>query len=108
MTVNKGRAASLPPFKTFTTRVFARRSSCGGCFWLSHAQKFLERVLQDLGEVHARFLLFHTGLSFMQVMQTQKRERELMKRMEFVPHTLENNNGLPAYGTTNESSEDEE
>ena len=39
----------------------------------------------------------HSGLSFMQVMQTQKRERELMKRMEFVPHTLENNNGEPAY-----------
>ena len=50
----------------------------------------------------------HSGLSFMQVMQTQKRERELMKRMDFTPHTLEDNNGLPAYGTTNESSEDGE
>ena len=48
----------------------------------------------------------HSGLSFMQVMQTQKRERELMKRMEFVPHTLENNNGEAAY-TTDESSEEE-
>ena len=44
----------------------------------------------------------------MQVMQTQKRERELMKRMDFTPHTLEDNNGLPAYGTTTESSEDGE
>lgn len=51
----------------------------------------------------------HSGLSFPQVMQTQKREIELMKRMGFVPHTLENNNGEPAYGLgTNVSSEDGE
>ena len=37
----------------------------------------------------------HSGLSFAQVMQTQKRERELMERMGFVPHTMENNNGEP-------------
>lgn len=50
----------------------------------------------------------HSGLSFAQVMQTQKRERELMDRMGFVPHTLENNNGEPAYAPgTNVSSEDE-
>lgn len=45
----------------------------------------------------------HSGLSFMQVMQTQKRERELMERMGFTPHTLEDNNGKPAY-----TEEDEE
>ena len=44
----------------------------------------------------------HSGLSFMQVMQTQKRERELMERMGFTPHTLEDNNGKPAYGEENE------
>lgn len=49
----------------------------------------------------------HSGLSFAQVMQTQKRERELMARMGFVPHTLENNNGEPVYGTTNVSTEEE-
>ena len=48
----------------------------------------------------------HSGLSFMQVMQTQKRERELMKRMEFVPHTLENNNGEPTYNTDESSKEE--
>lgn len=50
----------------------------------------------------------HSGLSFPQVMQTIKRERELMDRMGFVPHTLENNNGEPAYAGTNVSSEDGE
>lgn len=49
----------------------------------------------------------HSGLSFMQVMQTQKRERELMKRMEFTPHTLEDNNGVPIYNTTSESRDEE-
>ena len=44
----------------------------------------------------------HSGLSFMQVMQTQKRERELMERMGFTHHTLEDNNGKPAYGEENE------
>ena len=33
----------------------------------------------------------------------QKRERELMERMGFTPHTLEDNNGKPAY-----TEEDEE
>ena len=49
----------------------------------------------------------HSGLSFMQVMQTQKRERELMARMNFTPRTLEDNNGNPAYGATPESSDEE-
>lgn len=48
----------------------------------------------------------HSGLSFLQVMQTQKRERELMERMNFVPHTLENNNGQPAYGDLAEENEE--
>lgn len=39
----------------------------------------------------------HSGLSFAQVMQTLKRERELMAKTDFVPHVLENNNGEPAY-----------
>ena len=47
------------------------------------------------------------GLSFAQVMQTQKRERELMDRMGFTPHTLEDNNGKPAY-PSGEKEEDEE
>lgn len=51
----------------------------------------------------------HSGLSFAQVMQTMKRERELMERMGFVPHTMEDNNGNPVYGGTYGSSgEDEE
>ena len=49
----------------------------------------------------------HSGLSFMQVMQTQKRERELMRRMEFTPHTLEDSNGIPAYGETPEGDEEQ-
>lgn len=40
----------------------------------------------------------HTGLSFAQVQQTLKHERELMERMGFVPHTMEDNNGKPVYG----------
>lgn len=48
----------------------------------------------------------HSGLSFAQVMQTQKRERELMKRMDFTPHTFEDNNGYPVE-TTSVSSEEE-
>lgn len=48
----------------------------------------------------------HSGLSFMQVMQTQKRERELMKKMEFTPHTLEDNNGKPAYLDDSEEGDD--
>lgn len=43
----------------------------------------------------------HCGLSFAQVMQTQKRERELMERMGFVPHTMENNNGEPIVAEEN-------
>lgn len=39
----------------------------------------------------------HSGLSFAQVMQTLKRERELMAKTDFVPHVLEDNNGKPAY-----------
>lgn len=39
----------------------------------------------------------HSGLSFAQVMQTLKRERELMAKTDFVPHVFENNNGEPAY-----------
>ena len=49
----------------------------------------------------------HSGMSFLQVMQTQKRERELMARMDFVPHTLENNNGEPAYNVGAEEEENE-
>ena len=49
----------------------------------------------------------HSGMSFLQVMQTQKRERELMARMDFVPHTLENNNGEPAYNFGAEEEENE-
>ena len=41
------------------------------------------------------------GLSFAQVMQTQKRERELMERMGFTPHVDEDNNGKPAYSSGN-------
>ena len=48
------------------------------------------------------------GLSFAQVMQTQKRERELMDRMGFTPHTLEDNNGLPAYSSSGNQKENEE
>ncbi|MBQ2480460.1 MAG: hypothetical protein II516_04360, partial [Treponema sp.] len=47
----------------------------------------------------------HSGLSFAQVMQTLKRERELMKRMDFTPHVLEDNNGFPAYDTDAEGEE---
>lgn len=47
----------------------------------------------------------HSGLSFPQVMQTIKRERELMDRMGFVPHTLEDNNGNPAYLEKSEGEE---
>ena len=47
----------------------------------------------------------HSGLSFAQVMQTLKRERELMKRMDFTPHVLEDNNGFPAYGADAEGKE---
>lgn len=50
----------------------------------------------------------HCGLSFAQVMQTQKRERELMERMGFVPHTMENNNGEPIAAEENvENGENE-
>ena len=50
----------------------------------------------------------HSGLSFAQVMQTMKRERELMERMGFVPHTMEDNNGNPVYGGTYGSSGEDE
>ena len=39
----------------------------------------------------------HSGLSLAQVMQTLKRERELMAKTDFVPHVFEDNNGKPAY-----------
>lgn len=50
----------------------------------------------------------HSGLSFAQVQQTLKRERELMKRMGFVPHTLEDANGNPAYDVPESDKEVEE
>lgn len=39
-----------------------------------------------------------SGMSFMQILQIQKRERNLMKKMGIVPHVDEDNNGNPAYG----------
>ena len=42
------------------------------------------------------------GLSFTQVMQTQKAEREMMKRFKFTPHVDEDNNGLPVGSKANE------
>lgn len=42
-----------------------------------------------------REALRNSGMTFKQVMQTQKRERELMKRMGFTPHVDEDNNGNP-------------
>ena len=50
----------------------------------------------------------HSGKSFVQVMQTQKRERELMKRMGFTPHVNEDNNGKPAYSDTQEEEDIQE
>lgn len=50
----------------------------------------------------------HSGKSFVQVMQTQKRERELMKRMGFVPHVDEDNNGKNAYPYDEDEAENGE
>ena len=41
-------------------------------------------------------------------MQTQKRERELMERMRFVPHTMENNNGEPISQATVAETDEKE
>ena len=47
-------------------------------------------------------------MTIKQVLQTQKRERALMKRMGFVPHVDEDNNGKPAYqNIDNEEIDDE-
>ena len=50
----------------------------------------------------------NSGMTIKQVLQTQKRERALMKRMGFVPHVDEDNNGKPAYqNIDNEEIDDE-
>lgn len=54
--------------------------------------------------------LRNSGMTFKQVMQTQKREREYMARMGFVPHVDEDVNGRPVYpanGIDSEQIDDE-
>lgn len=45
------------------------------------------------------------GLSFIQVMQTQKSERDLMRRFGFIPHVDEDNNGNSALRTIEDDNE---
>lgn len=50
----------------------------------------------------------NSGMTIKQVLQTQKRERALMKRMGFIPHVDEDNDGKPAYtNIDNEEIDDE-
>lgn len=49
--------------------------------------------------------LRNSGMTFKQVMQTQKRERDYMARMGFVPHVDEDQNGRPAYPSKDIDSE---
>lgn len=47
----------------------------------------------------------HCGMSFVQVMRSLKRERDIMKKAGFVPHTMEDNNGKPV-GEENDGEEE--
>ncbi|MBO7583106.1 MAG: phage portal protein [Treponema sp.] len=49
--------------------------------------------------------LRNSGMTFKQVMQTQKREREYMARMGFVPKVDEDQNGKPVYTESDIDSE---
>lgn len=67
------------------------------------SEKALDNMLTTF-DIEARRV---SGLGIDQIIQTQKRELERMGKAGLAPHTREDNNGLPAYGTTHESSEEE-
>lgn len=71
---------------------------------VSASQKALDSLLTTY-DIEARRMC---GLGIAQVIQTQKRERELMAAAGLTPHEDEDNNGLPAYTRESEESESEE
>ena len=102
----------LPGFmRSFINNDWKIKSAWEQCTWTGLNRPALDRykeaqasqILLDNGlttyDIEARR---HSGLSFIQVMQAQKREHKIMDRTDFIPHTMETSTGIPVYSEESE------